>query len=147
MSTGREGHSGHEGHGGVCFRMPFGPVEDSWPEVLLSCHLLENMMPSTTSLKLPDALRTTIAKVAAFEGKTSHALMVDTLQSAMEDALARQQFYADGEASSQDALHTNAVFSGADVKAYALACVAGGKPARPQAVPLDAAKPMIPTHD
>ena len=69
-------------------------------------------MPSTTSLKLPDALKTTIAKVAAFEGKTSHALMVDTLQSAMEDALARQQFYADGDASYQDALRTNAVFSG-----------------------------------
>ena len=104
-------------------------------------------MPSTTSLKLPDALKTTIAKVAAFEGKTSPALMVDTLQSAMEDALARQQFYADGEASYQDALRTNAVFSGADVKAYALARVAGGKPARPQAVPLDGAKPMTPAHD
>jgi predicted transcriptional regulator len=105
------------------------------------------MMSSTTSLKLPDALKATIAKVAAFEGKTSHALMVDTLQSAMEDALARQQFYADGEAAYQDTLHTNAVFSGADVKAYALARVAGGQPARPQAVPLDVAKPMTPAHD
>ena len=104
-------------------------------------------MPSTTSLKLPDVLKATIAKVAAFEGKTSHALMVDILQSAMEDALARQHFYADGETSYQDALHTNAVFSGADVKAYALARVAGGKPVRPQAVPLDAAKPLTPAHD
>ena len=104
-------------------------------------------MPSTTSLKLPDALKTTIAKVAAFEGKTSHALMVDTLQSAMEDALARQQFYADGETSYQDALHTNAVFSGADVKAYVLARVAGGKPVRPQTVPLDAATPLTSAHD
>ena len=103
-------------------------------------------MPSTTSLKLSDALKTTIAKVAAFEGKTSHALMVDTLQSAMEDALARQQFYADGEASYQDTLHTNAVFSGADVKAYALARAAGGKPTRPQGVPLDAAKPITPNN-
>ena len=116
------------------------PVEDGWPVVLLSWHLFENMMPSTTSLRLPDALKISIAKVAAFEGKASHTLMVDTLQSAMEDALARQQFYADGEASYQDALHTNAVFSGADVKAYALARVAGGKPTRPQAVTLDAGK-------
>jgi len=67
-------------------------------------------MIATTSLKLPDALKTTIAKVAAFEGKTAHALMVDTLQAAMEDALVRQQFYADGEASYQDTLHSNAVF-------------------------------------
>ena len=65
----------------------------------------------------------------------------------MKDAFARQQFYADGEASYQSALHTHAVFSGADVKTYALARIAGGQPARPQAVPLDAAKPMIQAHD
>lgn len=104
-------------------------------------------MPATTSLKLSDALKTTIAKVAAFEGKTAHALMVDTLQAAMEDALVRQQFYADGESSFQDTLRTNAVFDGADVKAYVLARVAGGKPGRPQPQPLDAAKPMTTAHD
>ena len=104
-------------------------------------------MSITTSLKLPDALKAAIAKVAAFEGKTAHALMVDTLQSAMEDALMRQQFYAEGEASYQAALHTNAVFAGSDVKAYVLARIAGGQPGRPQALPLDAAKPMTPAHD
>ena len=34
-------------------------------------------MPITTSLKLSDALKTTIARVAALEGKTAHALMVE----------------------------------------------------------------------
>ncbi len=96
-------------------------------------------MSATTSLKLSDDLKATIAKVAAFEGKTAHALMVETLQAAMEDALVRQQFYAEGEAAYQDALRTNAVFRAADVKAYALARAAGGQPARPQAVPLDVA--------
>lgn len=104
-------------------------------------------MSTTTSLKLPDALKTTLAKVAAFEGKTAHALMVDTLQSAMDDALVRQQFYADGETAYQDTLRTNTVFGGADVKAYVLARVAGGKPGRPQALCLAAAKPMTPAHD
>lgn len=104
-------------------------------------------MPATTSLKLSDTLKNTIAKVAAFEGKTAHALMVDTLQAAMEDALARHQFYADGEASYQHTLRTNAVFGGVDVKAYVLARVAGGKPDRPQPLPLDAAKSMSPAHD
>jgi predicted transcriptional regulator len=105
------------------------------------------MMPATTSLKLPDALKASIAKVAAFEGKTAHALMVDTLQAAMEDALVRQQFYADGEAAYQDSLRSNAVLDGADVKAYVMARVKGGKPGRPQALPLDAAKPMTTVHD
>ena len=99
-------------------------------------------MSSTTSLKLPEALKATIAQVAAFEGKTAHALMVDTLQSAMEDALARQQFYTDGESAYQDSLQTNSVFRAADVKAYAVARISGGQPVRPQAVPLDATKPM-----
>ncbi|MCF8208808.1 MAG: hypothetical protein K9K38_05300 [Rhodoferax sp.] len=101
-------------------------------------------MPATTSLKLPDALKSTIAKVAALEGKTAHALMVDTLQVAMEDALARHQFYADGEAAYQETLRTNAVFGGAEVKAYVTARVHGGKPVRPQAQPLDAARPLPP---
>lgn len=104
-------------------------------------------MSSTTSLKLPESLKETIAKVAAFEGKTAHALMVDTLQSAMADALERQQFYRDGEASYQDALQSNAVYTGAEVKAYVLARLKGGVAGRPQAQPLDAAKPMTPTHD
>ena len=103
-------------------------------------------MPATTSLKLPDSLKASIARVAAFEGKTSHALMVDTLQSAMEDALARQQFYADGEAAYQDTVRSNAVFGNADVKAYVLARVAGGKPRRPKAAALEATKPVPPAH-
>ena len=84
-----------------------------------------------------------IAKVAAFEGKTAHALMLDTLQAAMDDALMRQQFYGDGKASYSATMRTNAVFGGADVKAYVLARVAGGKPSRPQAQWLDAAKPTL----
>jgi hypothetical protein len=65
----------------------------------------------------------------------------------MEDALVRQQFYADGESSYQDALRTNAVFGAADVKAYVLARVKGGKPRRPKALRLDAAKPITKAHD
>lgn len=101
-------------------------------------------MLATTSLKLPDALKTAIAKVAAFEGKTAHALMVETLQGAMEDALQRQQFYADGEAAYQDTLRSNAVFGASDVKAYISARAAGRKLIRPLPLPLDTTKPLAP---
>ena len=104
-------------------------------------------MTATTSLKLPDDLKKTIAKVAAFEGKTSHALMVDTLQAAMEDALVRQQFYADGEDAYQDTLRSNAVYAGAHVKAYVMARVQGGTPVRPQAQPLDTTRATKPSRD
>lgn len=96
-------------------------------------------MPATRPSKLPEALKATIARVAAFEGRTAHAVTVETLQAAKEDALTRQQFYVDGEASYQEALHTNTVFDGADVKAYVMARVKGGKPRRRKALPLSPA--------
>jgi predicted transcriptional regulator len=99
-------------------------------------------MPVTTSLKLSDDLKAAIAKVAEWEGKTSHALMVETLQTAMDDALARQQLYADGEGAYQETLRSNAVYDAGEVKAYVMARVAGGKPSRPQARRLDAAQPL-----
>jgi predicted transcriptional regulator len=99
-------------------------------------------MSPTTTLKLPDALKATIAKVAALEGKTSHALMVETLQTAMEDALARQQFYAEGEAAMADTRSTNRAYRPEDVKSYIQARIRGGNPERPQPVPFDPSKPM-----
>jgi hypothetical protein len=99
-------------------------------------------MSQTTTLKLPDALKATIAQVAALEGKTSHALMVETLQTAMDDALARQQFYANAEAAMADTLRTNQAYRPEDVKAYILARAQGGNPVRPQPVPFDPSKPM-----
>ena len=104
-------------------------------------------MSTTTSLQLSTALKATIAKVAALEGKTPPALMVDTLQSAMEDALARQQFYANGEASFQDTVRSNTVYGGADMKAYILARATGRKLGKPPTQPLDASKPTTPFHD
>jgi hypothetical protein len=51
------------------------------------------------------------------------------------DALARQQFYADGQASCLGSLHSNRVYAAADVKAYVMARAGGGlahKPWTPQ---------------
>ena len=43
-------------------------------------------MSSTTSLKLPDALKTRIAQVAALEGKTAHAFMIEAIARTVERA-------------------------------------------------------------
>lgn len=100
-------------------------------------------MSSTTSLKLPDALKATIAHIAALEGKTAHALMIDTLQSAMEDAVARQRFYAEAEEALQSTLRSNKVYRGAEVKAHIMAKVNAKKTRRPKPAPLDPRKPMV----
>lgn len=91
-------------------------------------------MTTTTSLKLPDALKNTIALIAAQTGKTSHALMVETLQTAMDDALARQTFYCEGEQALADALRANQVFASEDVRVYILQRAQGQTPKRPQPV-------------
>lgn len=43
--------------------------------------------------------------------------MVDSLQNAMEDAVARQRFYAEAEEALQSTLRSNKVYRGAEVKA------------------------------
>jgi predicted transcriptional regulator len=101
-------------------------------------------MPSTTSLKITDALKATIAEVAAREGKTAHALMVETLQDAMDNAVARQGFYAQGEAAYQETLRTNVCYDMADVHAHIRERVRGGKAAMPKARAFDPGKPMVP---
>jgi predicted transcriptional regulator len=93
--------------------------------------ILDIGMTTTTSLKLPDALKQTIALIAAQTGKTAHALMVETLQTAMDDALARQAFYLDGEQALADTLRSNQVYAAEDVKAYLMQRVQGQTPKRP----------------
>lgn len=93
--------------------------------------IVEIGMTTTTSLKLPDALKQTIALVAAQSGKTAHALMVETLQTAMDDLLARQAFYQDGEQALADTLQSNHVYAAEDVKAYLMQRAQGQAPKRP----------------
>ena len=100
-------------------------------------------MSVTTSLKLPDALKATIAQVALREGKTSHALMVETLQNAMDDAVLRDQFYAEAESSYRETLQTNRVYRGEDVKTYIMTRVNGGESKRPEPVPWIPSKPIL----
>lgn len=68
--------------------------------------------------------------------------MMEMLQSAMDEAVARQQLYADAEASYQDTVRSNKVYRAEDVKAFILARAHGGKPKRPKPVRLDPTKPM-----
>jgi predicted transcriptional regulator len=66
-------------------------------------------MTITTSLKLPDELKARVTEMAAHEGKSAHAYMVETLEEAtrikeerarfVEDALvAKRRFEKTGEA-------------------------------------------------
>jgi predicted transcriptional regulator len=101
-------------------------------------------MATTTSLKLPESLKSQIAWLAEKQGKTAHALMVETLQQAMDDAQMREQFYDDADAAEQEADRTNIGYKMQDVHAYFRARARGLKPDRPQPVAIDPSKPMRP---
>lgn len=92
-------------------------------------------MASTTSLKLNDELKQKINRIALVEGKTAHALMVETLERGIEQALLQQQFYADGESALQETVQTNKAYRVDDVKAYVMARISGEPLKKPKPVP------------
>jgi predicted transcriptional regulator len=101
-------------------------------------------MTATTSLKLPDALKEQIAQTAAREGKTAHALMVETLQTAMDDARMREEFHREAEEAYDDMVRTNVCYSHEEMAKWACARARGDKTARPTPQAYDPNKPMRP---
>lgn len=82
-------------------------------------------MTATTSLKLPDALKEQIARTAAREGKTAHALMIEALQTAMNEASLMHAFHDSALAAYEETVRINQVYQGADIEAYYLAKMRG----------------------
>ena len=104
-------------------------------------------MTATTSLKLPDTLKEQIAQTAAREGKTAHALMIEALQTAMDEASLRRAFHDSALAAYEETVRINKVYQGADTEAYYLAKMRGEtvkKPSRTQWQPARAAEATTP---
>jgi predicted transcriptional regulator len=89
-------------------------------------------MTTTTSLKLPDALKEQIAQTAAREGKTAHALMVDALQTAMNEASLMHAFHDSALAAYEETVRINKVYRGEDLEAYYLGKMRGETVKKPQ---------------
>ncbi len=91
-------------------------------------------MTTTTSLKLPDALKEQIAQTAAREGKSAHALMIDALQTAMNEASLMHAFHDSALAAYEETVRINKVFRGEDIEAYYLAKMHGETAKKPPRV-------------
>jgi predicted transcriptional regulator len=72
----------------------------------------------TTSIKLPTHLKAQISRQAQLQGKTSHALMLETLELAMIEAEQRQQWLNDGMQAYEETQRTNQVYPAESVFAY-----------------------------
>jgi len=89
-------------------------------------------MPAVT-LKLPEELKARINHLAAANGKSPHAFMVDALvaQAAREEI--RSAFVASALEARQEVARYGQVMTAADVHKWLLARAGGAKTARPRA--------------
>ncbi len=101
-------------------------------------------MTSTTSLKLPDELKAQIAETAKQEGKTAHALMIETLQSAMDETRIRNQFYQEAMEAYTETVESNICYSHEEIAKWMRAKVRGEAALEPKPHAYDSSKPMRP---
>lgn len=80
---------------------------------------------ATTSLKLPDALKERVIKLAEVSGKTPHAFMLEAITAEIERSEKYQQFLARAQASKLDFDETGMAYDGEEVHAYFRAKIQG----------------------
>lgn len=89
---------------------------------------------TATSLKLPEALKRRIEKLAARSGESPHALMVRALGEQVEAEELRQAFLEDAAKADADMQASGLGYRMEDVHAYVAAKVRGEKVRRPRPV-------------
>lgn len=92
------------------------------------------MALAATSLKLPEPLKTRIARLARRTGETPHALMVRMIADQVDAAERHQAFVADAREADSRMLGGETGYAASDVHTYVDALVSGRKPARPKRV-------------
>jgi predicted transcriptional regulator len=91
-------------------------------------------MSVTTTLKLPDALKSRIAPLAQAEGKTAHAWMVSALELQATLSEKRAGFIADALAAEQEALQSGSVYAAEEAHRHLRERAAGKSPTPPQTI-------------
>lgn len=84
-------------------------------------------MTSTTSLKLTDELKAQIAEAAKSRGKTAHALMIDVLQQAMDEARMEDDFYREAMQAQANMVTSNMAYSFDEITKLVRARVKGDR--------------------
>lgn len=93
-------------------------------------------MTATTTLKLPDDLKTRIAAAAKQAGKTSHAFMVEALQMQTELAERRREFVQSALLAEQEVAQYGLVYDADEVFSYLRDRLAGRPAQDPKPVKL-----------
>lgn len=86
---------------------------------------------STTTIRLPEELRSRVEAVAATKGSSMHAFMLEAIAEVTERLERQQDFLAEGQRRWKKMLKTGEYLSPEDVRAYATALARGENPAEP----------------
>ncbi len=95
----------------------------------------------TVSVKLAEEIKLRLNRLAASQGVTPHALMVEAIESALSNAEQHSAFVADALRARKQVLASGVVIEGKDFADYLKAKARGRKAARPQARRIDALLP------
>jgi predicted transcriptional regulator len=91
-------------------------------------------MASTTTLKISEDLKARIAQLAAAEGKSPHAFMVEALEKQAERAERRREYMAAGDAALHAYAGSGIAYAMEDVEKYIVSLARGEKVPRPKPV-------------
>lgn len=89
----------------------------------------------TTSLKLPDDLKSRAVSAAKSLGITTHAFMVDAIRRVATDSEQRSNFVADALTARSAMLKSGKGYAADEVHAYLRTKLAGGPARKPKAKP------------
>jgi predicted transcriptional regulator len=84
---------------------------------------------STTTLRLPDELRTRLARLAEKSGKSPHSLMLEAIAQKVDEEELRASFHAEADGRFTEMMESGVGIPWHDMRAY-LRTRAGGKSAR-----------------
>lgn len=84
------------------------------------------------SVKLPESTKQRVADMAAAHGSTSHAVMVQAIESAVERSQTYDAFVDDALNAREAVYESGKVYDGAEFAAYLRAKVRGEKVAKPR---------------
>ena len=88
-------------------------------------------MANTTTLKLPEALKSRITSAAEYAGKTPHAFMLEALQAQTELAEMRREFINDALLAREEVAQYGLVYDVDEVFSYIQALLESKQAERP----------------
>lgn len=86
---------------------------------------------STTTIRLPDELKTRVERLSAARGSTSHAFMLDAIVEVADRLERRQAFDAEAERRWKKMLRTGEYLSLDDLRSQVSALARGEQPQKP----------------